>query len=197
VKSNQRLDSARLAEALEERGLVEHDALLSISEQSVETGILFTEILVQENLVTDWELSRLSCELFGLAFFPVDVYQPAAGILDGLDQDFLRRWCIVPLDRYGDVLTVALPAMVPTEALTALGQQADCKILPVAGTVNANRAWLAENLQGTPEEVAAAIPEGAPEGDWMDMFDAGDQAVQMDLDAQSGMQPEDDASSAA
>ena len=177
MKTNQRLDLERLAEALEERGLVEAAALSSILHHGVGHGTLFTEVLVQENLIADWELSRVACELFGLAFLPVDCYEPASEALENLDHDFLRRYCLVPLDRFGEVLTVAMPAMVTADVLAELSKQSGCRVLPLAGSVISNRAWLDEHLP-RPE---AALPSGSPDGDWANFFDQADQAVLMDL----------------
>jgi hypothetical protein len=182
VKSNQRLELERFAEALEERGLVESATLQHILNQSFRTGELFTELLVREGLVSDWELARVSSELFGLPFLSVEHYVPSPDALAGLDVDFLNRYCIVPLDRFGKVLTVAIPAVVPADVLRTLGKRAGCSVIPVAGSVSANRNWLRAQF---PEKRAVDGPQAAlpaeADGDWADIFDAGDQAVQLDL----------------
>ena len=66
------------------------------------------------------EVSRLACELYHLAYLPVEVYPPAAGTLEGLDPDYLRQYGLVPLDRFGTLLTVAMPALVSSSVLDGL-----------------------------------------------------------------------------
>jgi hypothetical protein len=191
VKTNQRLDYTRLAEALVERGLVEPVAIKSALAQALEGGLLLPQILVDEGMVSDWELARVTSEVFNLPFLTVEVYEPSADACATLDPSFLRRYCLVPLDRYEKLLTVAMPAMVPTDVLTSLARQAGAHIVPVVGTLVTNRRWLGEHVPDadateTVEAVAPALPGAAAVDDaWAAMFDAADAAVQLDIRAGS------------
>ena len=188
MKNNQRLEQERLAEALEERGLVDGAALQHVLHQCIQTEALFTELLVSEGMITDWELSRVSCELFGLAFLSVESYEPSEEARQGIDADYLRQYCIVPLDRFGDVLTIALPAMVPTEVIATLAKQTGCRVLCVASSVSANRAWLNQYLPRPRAPLPADV--SAPDGEWANIFDQGDQAVLMDLGGEVPEEPQ-------
>lgn len=204
MKSSHKLDYSRLAETLAERKLVERAALDHILQQCTATGTLMTELLVRESLISDWELSRVVCELYGLPFLPVRVYPPADHLLEGLDADYLRQYALVPLDRFGDVLTVAMPAMVPTHVLDGLVDAGEkVVILPAVGTVVDNRRWLDEHLPPSDmpdlETIGASLPAGTVDveslaeidlsgvepseglADWAGIFDAGDEAVQDEL----------------
>jgi hypothetical protein len=200
VKSNQRFDLRRLSEQLVERGLVDRNALQHVLHQSQATGILVTEMLVRDGLVSDWEIGRVSCELFHLPYLPVERYSPQPIALDGLEAAYLRRFCIVPLDRWGTLLTVAMPGIVPTEVLEGLRGTAT-RVMPVVGSVTGNRKWLLEHLpdaaavkagqaaKGGAGKTAAnrarlelvdpALPAG--EDAWADIFDAGDKSVHHEL----------------
>lgn len=137
--------------------------------------MLFTEALVTTNLVSDWDLSRVVAEIFQLPFLPVGIIQPDSKLWNDLDQSFLSKYGIVPLSRFGQVLTVAMPALVPAEVLGMLSADTDMVILPVVGTVETNRRWLLEHRSGT----AHARP--GQESDWGALFDAGDQNVKLSL----------------
>lgn len=160
MKSIQRYDLRRLAEQLVERGLIEPNALQHAVQQCHANGWLLTELLVQDGLVSDWEISRLSCELFHLPFLPVERYAPQAPAREGLDASYLRRYCLVPLDRWGSLLTVAMPGVVATEVLEALRGTAT-RVMPVVGSVLGNRKWLKENL---PDMQAPKAPVPAAKG---------------------------------
>ncbi len=184
MKHNQRLDYTRLSEALSERGIASPVALQDALQQSVETGDLLPAILVDENIVSDWELARVVSEVFNVPFLTVDSYAPDEGAREGLDPAFLRRFCLVPLDRFGDLLTVAMPAVVPSEVLKNLSQQAEAQVLPVVGTVLSNRRWLQEHLpepKAQLDDIAAPLPGADPALGWESMFDEADQAVKLDL----------------
>lgn len=192
MKSKQhRLDYHRFGEALIERGLLEREVISHVLQQCEATGALLTEILVAERQITDWELSRVCCELYGLPFLTVDTYPPAANILDGLDPDFLRHYALVPLDRFEGLLTVLMPGIVPTEVLDALVQGSQQRVLPVVGSVQSNREWLDRHLPPPALPGRAAAPRGAGAGraapleleptGWAGIFDAGDEAVRLNL----------------
>jgi hypothetical protein len=184
VKHNQRLDYSRLAEVLAERGMCEPQALREALQFSGRGHAPFAEAVVNANLVADWELSRVVCELYNLSFLPVDMVDPDPKARAGLNVAFLIEHGLVPLGRYGHVLTIAMPGMVPAEVLGMLAADTDLYILPVVGTVRTNRRWIETHLQA---EIRAALPVTSPEevaqsaGEWGNIFDAADAAVLLDL----------------
>ncbi len=173
-----------------ERGLVDPQAVRDALEMGQRGSLPFPEALVSASLVADWELSRTVCEVFGLPFLTVDQAKPDPSILEGMNTEFLRENGLVPLARCGQILTVAMPAIVPAEILGCLAAETDANVLPVVGTVRTNRRWLDENLDasalGSPlaalptQNIAEGGDEDAEEG-WSDFFDEADAAVQLDL----------------
>ena len=187
MKNAERLNFPGLAAVLGQRGLVDDQRLriaLAASEQGPSP---FPEVLVGDELVGDWELSRVVCDLYGLPFVPADLHEPDLDALEGLDHDFLRKHRLVPLGRHGDLLTVAMPALVSTEVLSALSAAAAAHVLPVVGTVETNNRWIDQNL--VPEKAPLVRAEPAPEPaiepaielGWSNIFDEGDASVLLDL----------------
>jgi hypothetical protein len=182
-KSSQRLDYARLSEVLAERGMCEPQALREALNFSGRGHSPFAEALVNAKLVADWELSRIVAELYNLPFMPVDMCEPDPKARAGIDINFLIENGLVPLARFGQVVTVAMPGMVPAEILGLLAAETDLYVLPVVGTVQSNRRWIEMNLQ---EALRSALPVITPEAqqqanEWGNIFDAGDAAVLLDL----------------
>lgn len=186
MKNSNRLDYSSLAEVLGQRGLIDAGRLKLALQASQKTPVSFPEMLVSENLIGDWDLSRLVCEIFGLPFLPIDFYPPNPSALEGLDQNFLRQYALVPLSRHGQILTVCMPALVPAEVLGQLAASTDLHVMPVVGTVNSNNRWLAENLAVQLE----AEPEEGASTTWSNVFDEADAAVLLDLNADSETPPE-------
>lgn len=176
--AKQRLDYNHLAEVLGEKGLVDPATLQHILQQSVGGGELFPEVLVRENLVADWELSRTTCEAFHLVFLSLDFYEPSSEAVELFDAVVLHQYCLVPLDVYDDLLTIAMPALTPSEVLDELATKLGKTIQPVVGTVTSNRRWLIDNVALEP------VLPASEEGDWSTVFDEGDAAVLMDLENQ-------------
>ena len=209
MKSANRFDYARFGEALVERNLIDRDVLSHVLQQVTATRSLLPEVLVRENLVSDWEVSRVACELYHLPFLTIDHYQPSATALDGYDLSYLRHFALVPLDRYGGVVTVIMPGLVPSEVLEGLRSGQNGRVLPVVGSVVSNRRWLEERFApkapvAAPARSAGAHGKSAPaaaqaraplpavplevkpiqiedESAWGTLFDAGEEAVQLDL----------------
>jgi hypothetical protein len=176
VKSSQRLAYGTLAEALGQRGLVEPQRLTLALQTSVQGPIPFPEVLVGDGLIGDWELSKTVCDLYGLPFLPIDICGPQGEARQGLDTEFLIQHRLVPLSRFGNLLVVAMPGIVPAEVLAALESAHGVQVLAVVGTVNSNNRWLQESLAG---EVAPALP--GSDTDWSNIFDEGDAAVLLEL----------------
>ena len=134
----------------------------------------FTEALVFSGHVADWDLSRMVCELYQLPFLPAEVLPPTEKALEGLDHEFLYQHALVPMGRFGQVLTVSMPGLVPAGILGMLAAQTDAVVLPVVGTVQTNRAWVDEHL-------APETPDLESDSTWGNLFDDADAAVLMDL----------------
>jgi hypothetical protein len=182
VKSRQRLEYGRLAEVLAERGIVDARAIQDALQFSQRGGPPFTEALVTANLVADWELSRLVCEIYGLPFLTVELADPNPKALAGLDHAFFLKECIVPLSRHGNVLSVLMPALSTTEILDTLANQYGLSVLPICGTVRANRVWLESKLAAQSPPPALPTPAAGPGStDWSNLFDEADAAVLLDL----------------
>lgn len=184
VKNNQRLEYSRLSEILSERGMCEPQALREALRLSGRGQVPFAEAVVNASLVSDWELSRVVCELYNLAFLTVDMYEPDPAARKGLNTAFLIEHGLVPLGRYGQLLTVAMPGMVEAEVLALLAAESDLTILPVVGTVQTNRRWIERSLHA---EIASVLPTLAPAeaeeraNEWGSIFDQADAAVLLDL----------------
>jgi len=214
AKSVHRFDYSRFGEALVERALIDREVLNHVLRQTQVSQALLPEVLVRENLVSDWELSRVACELYHLPFLTVDHYPPSGTALDGYDLAYLRHFALVPLDRYGGLVTVVMPGLVPSEVLDGLRPEQGGRVLPVVGSVVTNRRWLNERFApkaptgarpgpGLPASIpleTARAPGVSPtvpstpqlgsleledldlgDGDWSNLFDAGDEAVQIEL----------------
>ena len=165
-----------------DRGLVEAQAIQDALSMSTHGGLPFPEALVTASLVSDWELSQVVCQLYGLPFLTVEMVEPDPEARRGLDIDFLVENALVPLSRHGQILTICMPAIVPAEILGCIAAESDLMVLAIVGTVQSNRRWLQQNIQP-----AAALPSTGIEltddnSDWADLFDVADAAVLSELD---------------
>ncbi len=172
VKFTQRLDYGRLAEALTERDMVALASIQELLKASNEGGQPFPEALVESNLIPDWDLSRVVCDVFHLPFLPLEQAKPDKELLPLFNKAFLQASALVPVSRYGNVLTIAMPAIVQADTLALLSAETDMFLLPIVSTVSSNRKWLEEHCP---------VQKFAEDNSWGNLFDEGDQAVQETL----------------
>ena len=154
------------------------EAIRELLDQSRDGGTPFAEALVSANLVGDWELSRVVCEIFNLPFLPIETANPDASAAEGLDRGFLAEFALVPLWRFGQVLTICMPGLVPADVLGVLAADSDLVLLPVVGSVESNRRWVEENF----EEASVNVKQ-KKDSSWTSIFDDADAAVLMDIDS--------------
>ncbi len=199
MKNNQRFDYSALAEILGQRGLVEPERLAVALQTCAQSGFPFPELLVDNGLITDWEIARVVCELYGLPFLPVETYTPQPSAVEGLDFEFLAMNKIIPMERHGQLLTVCMPVLVPAEVLGIMSAQTGLAILPLVGTVSGNRTWFVEQAalaakaandaevkaEAKAAEVEAALPTRSGEDeDEPELFlEADDDSTELDENA--------------
>ncbi len=176
MKFTQRLDYSRLAEALTERDMVAIASIQELLNASNDGGQAFPEALVESNLIPDWDLSRVVCDVFHLPFLPIDQAKPNMDLLSLFDRSFLQSTALIPVSRYGNVLTIAMPAIVPADVLALLSAETDLFLLPIVSTVSSNRKWLEKNCP---------VQAFNDDDSWGSLFDEGDQAVQQTLGLES------------
>ena len=193
MKSRQRIDYGRLAAVLAERGFVDARAIQDALQFSQRGGPPFPEALVTANLVADWELTRLACEIYGLPFLTVGLVDPDPKASEGLDASFLMKECLVPISRHGTVLTVLMPSLSTTDVLDELAAKSGMTVLPICGTVRTNRDWLLKKYSAPANSPSPALPSGSAgaaasaeavgmtTAEWSNLFDEADAAVLLDL----------------
>jgi hypothetical protein len=155
LANHDRLAYELLADSLNDRNLVDGEALAHILGQCQRTGGLFPAILVREGLVSDWELSRVSCDIFGLPFLPLEVATPSPELEGVLEPAFIRQHGVVPLDRFGDMMTIAMPGMVEGAVLREIEKLLDVSVKPIVSSVESNMRWIENNIS-KPELVMPA-----------------------------------------
>ena len=100
---------------------------------------------------------------------------------------------IVPLDVFDKVVILAMPILISFESLTKIQRDHDCELFPYVGLTSENHKVLGElfsdftewmsHEEGRREKEAneLATKRTSNEGNWMGIFDAGDEAIQNDL----------------
>lgn len=190
MKGIEKLTSVRLAEILTERAVVSSEVITDALYAQDRHGEPFTQILVSGGHITDWDLAKLVTEHFNLPFLMASNYQISEDAKKRLPKEVLFQHTIVPLDVFDDILCVAMPVMLSFEEISKIQKDHNCDLFPYVGLISENRKVLTDMHKDYPMWVEAEQKrredaakkrntsnnaKGA--GDWMSIFDAGDQAT--------------------
>ena len=192
MKGIEKITSVRLAEILTERQIVTSEVITDALYSQDKNGDPFVQVLVDGGHITEWDLAKLVTENFNLPFLMAGNYQISEEAQKRLPKETLFEHTIVPLDAFGDIVTVAMPVMLSYDELAKIQKDHDCDLFPYVGLITENKKvlsdlhkdypkWLDEQSKKKAAAASAAksaAPGGGGDSDWMSIFDAGDEAIQ-------------------
>jgi hypothetical protein len=184
------MTSVRLAEILTDRAVVPAEAVTDALYAQDQNGEPFAQVLIGGGHITEWDLAKLVTEHFNLPFLLASSYQIGEAAKARLPKEVLFRNTMVPLDVFDDAVCVAMPVMLTFEEIQRIQKECGCELFPYVGLLSENKKllgelwkdypqWLEEAQKRREAEVQKkkAGPAKAGGGDWMSIFDAGDQAT--------------------
>ncbi len=190
VKGLEKLTSVRLAEVITQKNSVPAEAITDALYSQDKHGEPFAQTLVAAGHITEWDLAKLVAENFQLPFLMASNYQVSDEAKKRIPDKVLFENLIVPLDLFDDVLCIVMPILTPFETIMKLQKDSKVEVFPYVGLISENKkvlgslfpefkAWL-DGEQKRREQRATSRANGKEKegGDWMSIFDAGDQAIQ-------------------
>ncbi len=107
----------QLGEILVERGILSRVQLEEILVFQKEQGILFGEAVVQKKMGTEVDVVQaLTCQ-YGFPYLPLSNYEIATEVVATVPQGVCKQHCLVPIDKIGRSLTVAMANPLNVQAL--------------------------------------------------------------------------------
>ena len=191
MKGIEKITSVRLAEILTERQIVTSEVITDALYSQDKNGDPFVQVLVDGGHITEWDLAKIVTENFNLPFLMAGSYQITPEAKARIPQETLFKYTMVPLDTFGDIVTVAMPVMLSFENIAKIQKDHNCDLFPYVGLISENKNvlkemfpdyehWLATDQKRREEENVRrkALPKKGSDSDWMSIFDAGDEAIQ-------------------
>ena len=190
MKGIEKITSVRLAEILTERDVVSSEVITDALYSQDKNGEPFVQVLVNGGHITEWDLAKIVTENFNLPFLMASTYSISDEAKERFPKETLFKYSMVPLDTFGDIVTVAMPVMLSFEDISKIQEEHDCDLFLYVGLITENQKvltdlhkdypqWLKKDQQRRVEE--ATKRKSAPKkeaSDWMSIFDAGDEAIQ-------------------
>jgi hypothetical protein len=192
VKGLEKLTCIRLAEVLTQKGAVPGQILTDALYAQDRHGEPFIEVLLSTGHVSEWDLAKTVVEQFQVPFLMAGSCAIDPQLKQSFPKEAMLRHQIVPIDRFDNVVTVAMPILSPFEVLRDVARESGLALFPYVGLLSENRKVLAEMFpefndfqkQLAKERQQARhkrASESKSESGWADIFDVGDAQVRDSL----------------
>jgi type IV pilus assembly protein PilB len=124
----------QLGEILVERGVITRSQLEEILVYQKEKKILFGESLVQMKFGTEEDVVQaLTCQ-YGFPYLPLVNYEIAPEVIATIPIEICKQYCLVPIDKIGRSLTVAMANPLNVNALEDIEKITNCSVQAFVST---------------------------------------------------------------
>ena len=121
----------RLGEMLVKDGVISEKDLQAAFDRTVSNSVSLGKALVEMGLASEWEMAAALGRQLNVPFITLSHYDIDPQILKSIPEDIVRRYRIVPVDKTGDTLTIALSDPSNIYLLDELRLLTKCQIIPV------------------------------------------------------------------
>jgi type IV pilus assembly protein PilB len=121
----------KLWELLIEDEIITSDQLEVALKRQKESGTSLVRTLIDMGAVTEWEMAATLGKQLNVPFITLSHYEIDKEVLESIPEEIVRKYQIVPVDKTGDVLTIALADPSNIYLLDELRLLTRCQIVPV------------------------------------------------------------------
>jgi type IV pilus assembly protein PilB len=129
MKQFKKATNKHLGDLLVERGVVNHEQLeISIEHQRKHPESLLGEIFVELKFATERDIAQaLTCQ-YGFPYLPLSSYEIDDEVIRSVPEKVCRQFCLVPIDKIGKSLTVAMSNPLNLQALEDVELITGCSV---------------------------------------------------------------------
>jgi len=129
-----RIITKRLGEVLLERGVITRKELdQALAHQKAHGGLL-GQILIQLGFVTEEEIALTLTAQYGFPYLPLENYEIDGGLTELIPEQVARQYCLVPIDRIGNALTLAMADPSNVQAIEDIEMLTKCVVQTFVST---------------------------------------------------------------
>jgi len=121
----------RLGEMLVKDSIITKDELETALKKQEAENISLGRIIVDMGLASEWEMAAAIGKQLNVPFITLSHYDIDREVIESIPEEIVRRYKIVPVDKTGDTLTVALSDPSNIYLQDELRILTKCKIIPV------------------------------------------------------------------
>ena len=129
-----RLITKRIGEILLERGVITHAQLQKALGHQKEHGGLLGQVLIELGAVTEEEVALALTAQYGFPYLPLENYEVEDGVTQLIPEQVARQYCLIPVDRIGNALTVAMADPSNVQAVDDIEMLTNCVVQTFVST---------------------------------------------------------------
>ena len=160
----------KLRTILEKAGKCDAEGASTLLAEAQESGRPLTEVVVKKGVCTDGELMALICRAANTPPISLAKIRPNPDVLDAVPIDVAKDYRIFPIDRIGNIITLAVANPFDVLKLDDIRIITGCQLRPVVATEEDIEAIIEKAYQGDAESV----------DDLLDSFDGDDVELRSD-----------------
>ena len=126
----------KLGSLLVKDGVIKDAELRTAMERQAKNGQSLGRILMEMGVTSEWEIAATLGKQLNVPFITLSQYEIEPDVLASIPRDIILKYNIVPVDKTGDTLTVALPDPNNIFILDELRLLLKCQIVPVISFEN-------------------------------------------------------------
>lgn len=132
----QRVVGKKLGELLLERKLITQEQLDQALKVQQAKGGLLGQILVSLGFTTEEAIAQALTTQYGFPYLPLKHYSIDGDFLSLIPENVARQYCLVPVDKIGDTLAVAMADPLNTAAVEDIEMLSHCSVQVYVATMS-------------------------------------------------------------
>ena len=145
-----RIITKRIGEVLLERGLINHKELETALAHQKEHGGLTGQILIHLGFITEQEVALALTAQYGYPYLPLDNYEIDGGLTALIPEQLARQYCLIPIDRIGNALTLAMADPSNVRAIEDIELLTKCVVQTFVSTPTEIRKAIEKHYKSGP-----------------------------------------------
>ena len=117
-----------LGELLVDSGVITNAQLEQALELQKDKGGLIGELLVNLKFTTEEDIAKTLTAQYGFAYLPLTNYEIDQELIALIPQRVARQYCLIPIDRIADTLTIAMSNPLNTQATEDIETISGCNV---------------------------------------------------------------------
>ncbi len=134
MASFKRVTTRQLGELLIERKVISSEQLQkALDYQKVNSGLI-GEILVQLGFAKEEDIAQVLTAQYGFPYLPLGNYDIDVETVKVIPEHVARQYCLIPIDKIGNNLTVAMSNPLNTQAIEDVEMISQCVVQAFVST---------------------------------------------------------------